>query len=229
MGRSMAGINSGGLLAMATTCALALAGCASEFDFRRNIPWGSGKDGKFEAPMQVAVFWSDAVQSQADKPGMRGLGGRLYFYGKNPNKPVKVKGTLVVYGFDETNRDPKNVIPDHKYVFLPDQFEKKYSKTQLGPSYSIWLPWDEVGEPQKQVSLIVRFTSDKGEMVTSEQSKQLLPGNEPEKPSLATNSAGQPVNLPVVPQIPLESNLTSPFQLQRDAQQIQAQQAVFQQ
>ncbi|HEY2760311.1 MAG TPA: hypothetical protein VGI75_06200, partial [Pirellulales bacterium] len=141
----------------------------------------------------------------SDKPkGIRGFGGRLYFYGKDPNKPVKVKGSLVVYAFDETNRDPKNVIPDKKYVFTPEQFQRKYSKSTLGDSYSVWLPWDEVGGMQKQVSLVARFSSEKGSMITSDEAHQLLPGVTPDKkiaaadPSILT-VAGQSVALPAVP------------------------------
>jgi hypothetical protein len=158
--------------------------------------------------MQVVAFWTDAVQNQADKPkSTRGFGGRLYFYGKDPNKPVKVKGNLVVYAFDETNRDPKNVIPDKKYVFTPEQFQRKYSKSTLGDSYSVWLPWDEVGGPQRQVSLVARFTSEKGEMITSDEAHQLLPGTAPDKKAPAAGSAnitldGQSIGLPVVPPMP---------------------------
>ncbi|HEY2761597.1 MAG TPA: hypothetical protein VGI75_12660, partial [Pirellulales bacterium] len=155
--------------------AVALTGCATEFDLRKNVPWEMGKDGKFESPTQVAAFWTEAVQNSATKErGVRGFGGRIYFYGRNPNKPVKVKGSLVVYAFDETNRDPANIVPDRKYIFSEEQFQANYSKTNLGHSYSIWLPWDDVGGEQRQVSLIVRFTSDKGEIVSSDQSPHLL-------------------------------------------------------
>ncbi len=195
---------------------VALSGCATEFDLTRNVPWEIGKDGKFEAPMQVVAFWTDAVQNQADKPkSIRGFGGRMYFYGKDPNKPVKVKGGMVVYAFDETNRDPRNVIPDKKYVFTPEQFQKKYSKSTLGDSYSVWLPWDEVGGPQKQVSLVVRFTAEKGSMITSDEAHQLLPGAMVDKKAPAADPAsltlaGQPVTLPWFRRCYLERQRTQP-------------------
>jgi hypothetical protein len=192
--------------------AAGLPGCATEFDLRKGIPWESGKDGKFETPMQVVAFWTDAVQNETEKPkGIRGFGGRLYFYGKDPNKPVKVKGNLVIYAFDETNRDPKNVVPDKKYVFTPEQFQKKYSKSSLGDSYSIWLPWDEVGGPQKQISLVVRFTSEKGQMITSDEAHQVLPGSVQDKAKALADQngnqnvmtlGGQPVTLSAVPPMP---------------------------
>jgi hypothetical protein len=161
-----------------SAAAATLPGCAN-FDLRKNIPWGEGADGKLEKPMQVAAFWTSAVQNIPDRQGLRGFGGRLYFYGKNPNKPAKVKGALVVYAFDETNRDPNNIVPDKKYVFTAEQLKAKYSKSELGHSYSVWLPWDEVGGQQRDVTLIARFTNDTGEMVSSEPQMARLPGTQP--------------------------------------------------
>ena len=86
----------------------------------------------------------------------------------------------MVYAFDEDGRDPSNAKPDRKYVFTKEQFAKHYSKSNIGHSYSVWIPWDEVGGPQKQISLIVRFTPDKGDVVVGEQTRHLLPGRTPE-------------------------------------------------
>jgi hypothetical protein len=214
-----------GCLVAAAMAAL-LSGCA-ELDLRKSIPWGA-KD-KPEAPGQLVAFWTDAVQNQEGKTGKRGFGGRLYFYGKNPNKPVTVAGSLVVYAFDETDRDPKNVIPDKKFVFSSDQFKTQFEKTNLGPSYSVWLPWDEVGGMEKQVSLIARFTSDKGEMVTSDQSKILLPGAPPPKKDLPKEFAGVPllqsVKIPSVPPMPLQARPIPPY---RNDSALGAQQASYQ-
>jgi hypothetical protein len=166
---------SGPMLAI-LAIAVALPGCASSFDLRKSMPWGHSDD-KIHEPLKVTVFWSDQIENRADMDrGLRGFGGRLYFYGKDPDKAIKIKGDLVVYAFDETNRDPKNMVPDKKYVFPAKMLEKLYSKSQMGHSYSVWLPWDAVGGPQHEITLAARFTSEKGIMVASEPSKQLLPG-----------------------------------------------------
>jgi len=169
--------------------AAALSGCASSFDLRKNIPWANGDD-KIQEPLKLTVFWSNEVENRSDRDhGIRGFGGRLYFYGKKPDKAVKVKGDLVVYAFDENNRDPKNVVPDKKYVFKKEMLEKLYSKSSMGHSYSVWLPWDDVGGPQHEITLTARFTSDGGAMVASDPSKQLLPGSG-EMPAVALQPAG---------------------------------------
>ena len=92
---------------------------------------------------------------------MRGFGARIYFYEQDAQEPIKVDGTLVVYAFDATNvsQMPK---PEKKYVFTAEQFAKHYSKTSLGHSYSIWLPWDEVGGVTRQLSLVTRFEGREG-------------------------------------------------------------------
>ena len=49
--------------------------------------------------------WSDTILTQTGHPPIRGFGGRLMFYEGKSEEPIKVDGTLVVYAFDETNRD----------------------------------------------------------------------------------------------------------------------------
>jgi hypothetical protein len=107
---------------------------------------------------------------------------------------VKVAGTLVIYGFDEGHAEAENPRPDRKYVFTPEQFAKHFSKSELGPSYSFWIPWDRVGGPTQEVSLICRFTPVEGGAVVSEQVKQLLPGIDPAGSVKAVPTAA-PVNL----------------------------------
>jgi len=148
------------ILPLIAVAVLFCGGCAT-FDLSKRIPWGAGEDGKPAAPMRLMAVWTDTTMTSPNKPAMRGMGGRIVFYDQ-ANEPVKVKGTLVVYAFDETNRDPTNVTPDRKYVFLTADFEKHYSKGRLGHSYSFWLPWDQVGGKQAAISLIARFQPAKG-------------------------------------------------------------------
>lgn len=158
----------------------AASGCAS-FDLptlglEKYIPSLTGRIGEFRRPLKVVAFWTDTVRTAEGQPAMRGFGGRLMFYDNQRGKPVKVAGTLVIYGFDEARSDTDNPRPDRKFVFTPDQFEKHYSKSELGHSYSVWIPWDRAGGPSQEVSLICRFTPVEGGAVVSEQVKQLLPG-----------------------------------------------------
>ena len=169
-------------LVVALVAALpAMVGCTN-FDISNRIPWELGDPAQSKQPIKVAAMWTDTVLNQAGRPSTRGFGGRLMFHATEGGKPVKVQGSLVVYAFDETNRDPNNAVPDRKFVFTADQFAKHYSKSNMGHSYSVWLPWDEVGGEQKEISLIVRFLPQHGPAVVAEQSKHLLPGRQTPKP-----------------------------------------------
>jgi len=167
-------------LLLAIAALIALSGCSKfdvdKFDMSKNIPWGPGKDGELKAPMKAVAVWTDTVLTEGMRPATRGFGGRLMFYAAEGGKPIKVKGSLTVYAFDETGRDVEQAKPDRKYVFTSEQFEKHYSKSSLGHSYSVWLPWDAAGGPLKEISLLVRFTPDNAPVVIGEASKQHLPG-----------------------------------------------------
>jgi hypothetical protein len=137
------------------------------------LPWGAGKPA---LPSKVVTVWSDAVLQNSGGPATRGFGGRLVFFRPGEETPVRVDGTLVVYAFDEGNRNSDRAKPDRKYVFTPEQFATHYSKNQLGHSYSVWLPWDEAGGPKREVSLVARFTPVDGPTIVGEHTKLILRG-----------------------------------------------------
>jgi hypothetical protein len=175
-------------------CFLA-AGC-SPLSLNKASMWPFNDD-KPKVPEKVIAVWADTVLYQPGERPVRGFGGRLMFYEGKKEKPVKVEGTLVIYAFEEDGRAPNNTKPDRKYVFQQDQLPAHYSKSDLGHSYSVWLPWDEVGGPQKEISLIIRFEPKGGAVVVSEAVRQLLPGT--------TNAAPAPrvpAGPAVAPQFP---------------------------
>jgi hypothetical protein len=170
---------------------LALAAGCTQFNISKPNVWPFTGDDPPGTPTKIVASWTDTVFYQPNQVPMRGFGGRLMFYEGDKPEPIKVDGTLSVYVFDETNRDPNNVKPDRKCVFTKEQIPSHYSKSKLGHSYSVWIPWDEVGGPQKEISLIVRFTPEKGGVVVSEQTKQLLPG-QPQQEMAKKTGGGAP-------------------------------------
>lgn len=152
-----------------------LAGCSTPLNISKSFPW-SKSDDKPVAPTEMTVIWTDTTLNQVGRPSVRGFGGRLMFYHKDDKTPVKVDGRVTVFAFDETEEKDTNPAPAKKFVFNQDQLPQHYSESKLGHSYSIWLPWDEVGGPPRQISLMVRFEPEKGPAVVSENSRQLLPG-----------------------------------------------------
>jgi len=132
-------------------------------------------ESNYPKPVRLAVVWSPAMLNTLGMKPTRGFGGRIYFYDA-ANKPVPVDGQLVVYGYDDSKQRTDGKTPDRKYAFTPEQFTKHFSETELGASYSVWVPWDEVGGPQMDISLVPIFTATSGQLIVGESSKNLLPG-----------------------------------------------------
>jgi len=156
-------------------CLAITSGC-STWNLNKATFWPFGND-KPGTPDKIVAIWTDTVLYKSNQTPGRGFGGRVMFYQAKNEQPIKVDGSIVVYAFDETNRAAGSSRPDRKYVFTPDQIPAHYSKSKIGHSYSLWIPWDEVGGPQKEITLVVRF-EPKGEagVVVSEPTRQLLPG-----------------------------------------------------
>jgi len=154
---------------------LALTGCAPLDFHKMRFPW-QDKPDDFQSPERVVAFWTDTVLHQPNQPAIRGFGGRVFFYGDADSKPIEVDGTLSIYAFDAEQVDPDRQRPEKKFVFPADQLQAHLSQAALGPSYSVWLPWDGVLGPKRNISLVVRFEGREGGIVISEPINKLLPG-----------------------------------------------------
>ncbi len=160
-------------------CVVILSGCTS-LKVLPTIPMLPASGDKPQQPSHIVALWSDMVVHDPNGQPARGFGGRLTFYTAKGNKPVRVDGSLVVYGFEEQGNGPAKMKPDKKFVFTPEQFARHYEKTRLGHSYVVWVPWDAAGGPQKSVSLIARFTPKEGQLVVGEPTRHVLPGPSPD-------------------------------------------------
>lgn len=149
---------------------------AKSGDYKRAVGLKSDKPLPPEIPERMVSTWSETVLQQVGKTSERGFGGRLMFFKRGSEDPIRVDGQLVVYAYDETDREKYETHPARKYVFPREEFARHESESQLGPSYSIWLPWDEVGGKMKQISLIAKFEPHEGTYVMGEQTRHLLPG-----------------------------------------------------
>lgn len=174
------------VLALGLTCSTFMTGCKSEA-----VSWHNAKDPfakknakksaepKVGVPERMVVIWKDAVYEHPAVPATRGIGGRVYFYDQKDN-PIKVDGEIVVYGFDDSNGGGKTEA-DKKFVFKQESLEGHYNVTAMGPSYSIWLPWDKQGSKELSISLIPAFRDKTGKVIRSGQTICVLPGPETDK------------------------------------------------
>jgi hypothetical protein len=156
-------------------CLGMLAGCQWTPD-KKLTTWPWKKKEKAERPERMLPVWSDTVLHQPGKPGVRGFGGRIFFYKDQSPEAIEVEGGLAVYVFDADTVDPGSPQPEKKYLFTAEQFKSHLSHSTMGPSYSIWIPWDQVGGPVRNLSIVARFEGTEGGVVISEPTTKLLPG-----------------------------------------------------
>ena len=139
-------------------------------------PWGKKKVDAKIVPDRILAVWTDTVLHQSGQKGIRGFGGRVYFYEKDKPDPIEVEGSLAVYAFDADDESVDSQKPLRKFAFTAEHLASHMSKTSIGPSYSIWLPWSAVGEEPVKLSLITRFEGVEGGTTISDPVIKLLPG-----------------------------------------------------
>lgn len=148
------------------------------------LPW-SKKDDKpvpYPNPARMAVTWTPDTLVQSGRTPTRGFGGRLFFYDEK-TRTVPVEGDLMIHAFAE---NPDGTMGEVKrYQFTSEQFTRHFSQSDLGASYSIWVPWDAVGGDQMKVSLVPSFKSTSGRVVQGETALVGLPGKRSEVEAIA--------------------------------------------
>lgn len=141
------------------------------------LEWGAeSNEPRSGTPQRIVATWSDTIRQKMGEPAERGFGGRLYFYDGEID-PITVDGRLVIYAFDESDREPTDHKPNRRFIFPAEQLTNHMSESEIGPSYSVWLPWGDVAGAPTHISLIARFEPTAGGgLVVSEQTRQRLPG-----------------------------------------------------
>ncbi len=170
-------------------CLTSLSGCAAWTDKSKNKDsmWSSMQFWKkpYQKPDKMAAIWTHDILTMSGKPPTRGFGGRIYFY--NPkSQAIPVEGELIVHGYEEKrlglNAPEAKTQADKTFMFTAEQFTEHYSPSDLGASYSIWIPWDPADGVQKEITLIPTFKGKDGVILQGEPAKLVLPGRRPEDP-----------------------------------------------
>ena len=184
-------------LSLATGCASLETPSLPEMPSLPSIPAVGkvfDKQEPISEPNSVAVVWTTAVMEKEASRPTRGFGGMVTFYGEDKKKPVRVDGQFTIYAYENLSHEHDDSTPDRKYIFKPEQMQTHYGEGPLGPSYSIWIPWDEAGGPRQEIGLIVRFDSVKGTSVMGKPTHNILEGaNIAQKPKAAAKSGASKV------------------------------------
>lgn len=162
-------------LAPALLSAVGCSGAGPKESSSWSMPW-SKKDQTpkpYPNPVRMVATWTPDTLTQTGRVPTRGFGGRIYFYDEK-TRTVPVAGELVVHAFAE---NPDGSVGEVKrYQFTEEQFTQHFSQSDLGASYSVWIPWDAIGGDQMKVSLVPSFKSSNGRLVQGEMALVGLPG-----------------------------------------------------
>ncbi|MEM6689131.1 MAG: hypothetical protein AAF664_06865, partial [Planctomycetota bacterium] len=125
-------------------------------------------------PTKIAATWTPDTLVQTGRTPTRGFGGRVFFYDEK-SRVVPVEGRLVIHGYDDTDgKDPSK--STKRFEFTPEQLTRHFGQTDLGASYSVWIPWDALGGEQRRISLVASFRTDDGHLVQGVPAVVMLPG-----------------------------------------------------
>ena len=108
----------------------------------------------------MVAFWQCYTQTN---PGggepLRGVGGRLQFYGeKNAKAPIKVDGELTVYLFDANDPLPQRSVPVKHAIFKKEALPAFYRQDNADMNgYDVFVPVDEVGNPEMKLQVLAVF------------------------------------------------------------------------
>lgn len=166
-------------------------------------------DAPAEPPAKMIPVWSDTVMSRPGQRGVRGLGGRIVFYGRETDEPVQVNGSLIVYGWDDTQGNVSQT-PDRKYVVTPEELASHLSQSTIGDSYSIWIPWDHAGSQHKRVTIVAKYVGQDGVELASTPQRVVLPGPVPELLSQAQQKQARPIEKRTQPKVQQAGYFTKP-------------------
>ena len=126
-------------------------------------------------PEKIVAVWTEATHHHPGKKAERGFGSRIVFYDAQ-DRPLEITGKVTVFVFDDQHPAADDPAPKYKFVFPEEVIASHYSKSDLGHSYSFWIPLAAIDSPTIPFSLVVRYDSPQGERVLSDLTKKVLVG-----------------------------------------------------
>ena len=155
-------------------------------------------------PTRMAFIWKERTMPAPGKPTVQGFTGRIYFH-DNQDRAMQANGELTIYSYDDSQPNASNV-PSRKYVFPAEKFASHYSKSELGHSYVVWLPWGPVGGMRKSITLIPVFKSVDGKIIEGQPNRLSLTGRAPQQVTVEKSLVPRPGNQAVQENIASNNN-----------------------
>lgn len=127
------------------------------------LPGSKKQEEPYPKPVKMAATWTPDTLSAPGKTTTRGFGGRLFFYNEK-SQAIPVEGELLIVGYMD-NQVEGAPAQARRFGFTKEQFTRHFSQSDLGASYSIWIPWDAEGGPGQKITLVPSFTTPDGHTI----------------------------------------------------------------
>jgi hypothetical protein len=148
-----------------------LAICGSSGCATLTIPWAAGKFAKATAQnpaVQIVCLWEQAEGRDPDGIPCRGFAGQILFLANRHAAPLEIDGDVRIYLFDNVGSADDQAKPLRQYDFTSEAWRMHLTKSAVGPSYSVFVPYVRRGQANAQCSLRVRLTPKIGPVIFSE-------------------------------------------------------------
>lgn len=156
-------------------------------DLANKMPEATSKDPAY----QMLAVWEPADGVDQNGLPTRGFAGKITFFTRRQETGVRVRGDVQVSVFDDQGPVEKRGQPFHNWVFKGDAWAIHLQDSQLGPAYSVFIPYSRKGNHEAQCALQVQFTpEDGGPPLYSDTVAVVLPGKSGRKDNQPLN-AGQ--------------------------------------
>lgn len=124
----------------------------------------------------IVCLWEAAEGVGLDGLPTRGFAGQILFFTRDRAEPVRVNGDVRVYVFDDQGSLEEQSRPLHQFDFPAEAWNVFLHKTNVGPSYQLFIPYTRKGGAFAECALRVRLSSEGRMPVYSKMATVTLPG-----------------------------------------------------
>jgi hypothetical protein len=126
--------------------------------------------------VRCVCLWQEAAGQTETGETVRGFAGQIYFFTANDQSSVGVEGDVHVFLFDDHGSPDEQARPISEAGFANVEWQAMRRDSQLGPTYSLFVPYPRAGNLEANCALRLRLTQPDGSTLFSEMTQVKLPG-----------------------------------------------------
>ena len=158
------------------TCTVILCssiGCATfSSPFGKKMPKATAAN----PAVQIICLWQPGEGNDPEGRPCKGFAGQILFLSNRSALPLQIDGSVRVYLFDDQGTTEEQAKPLRVFEFDSGSWDIHLTKSSLGPTYSVFIPYTRRGVVDANCSLRVRLKPKQGPIVFSEFSNMPLSG-----------------------------------------------------